>query len=427
MRISLARKIASVLIVEDSVVQRDHAVKLCSALGVATVHAAGDGAEALALLEGLALPPELVILDLEMPTLDGAQTLELMQQGGHDIPVLMVSSREVSLIELVGDMGSILGLRIIGAVQKPLALEILRVILDKDLPKPRGQRAGEERTKPVSNVTAEDLAAAIGRGDLEVHYQPKVHLRTAMIRGVEALVRWNHPTQGAVPPDCFIPLAEQSGLIRAVTMRVINESLRQCATWMAQGLHLSMAINLSPVLLDDSNLPPEILALQKTYGVPPDKITFELTESSLVSGRGVALGVLARLRLKGFGLSIDDYGTGFSSMQQLTRIPFTELKIDRSFVRNAHERGSRRVILRSALDMADQLGVTSVAEGVETLAEWRLLQELGCAVVQGYFIARPMPGESLMEWLKAYRGRMAELRGTADLRVVGSTGSAWAG
>jgi EAL domain-containing protein (putative c-di-GMP-specific phosphodiesterase class I) len=134
----------------------------------------------------------------------------------------------------------------------------------------------------------------------------------------------------------------------------------------------------------------------------------------LISGQSVPLAVLARLRLKGFGLSIDDYGTGFSSMQQLTRIPFTELKIDRSFVDNAQTRTNRRVILRSAIEMAAKLGVTSVAEGVETEAEWRMLQELQCDVAQGFYIARPMPGEDIMEWLESYLPRMPALRAAGD-------------
>lgn len=146
------------------------------------------------------------------------------------------------------------------------------------------------------------------------------------------------------------------------------------------------------------------------HGLTPDRIVFEITESSLVSQPGVALSVLARLRLKGFGLSIDDYGTGFSSMRQLARIPFTELKIDRSFVRGASQRDSLQVILRSAVDMANQLGLTSVAEGVETFEEWRLLQDYGCTLAQGWFIGKAMPGEEIGPWLKQHRTRLQELR-----------------
>jgi EAL domain-containing protein (putative c-di-GMP-specific phosphodiesterase class I) len=150
------------------------------------------------------------------------------------------------------------------------------------------------------------------------------------------------------------------------------------------------------------------------HGLPPDTIVFEITESSLVAQPGVALSVLARLRLKGFGLSIDDYGTGFSSMRQLARIPFTELKIDRSFVRGASQRDSLQVILHSAVDMANQLGLTSVAEGVETIEEWRLLQRYGCTLAQGWLIAKAMPGEEIGPWVKQHRTRLQELRADAS-------------
>jgi EAL domain-containing protein (putative c-di-GMP-specific phosphodiesterase class I)/FixJ family two-component response regulator len=395
--------IASVLIVDDSPVQRAHAVTVCRTLGVGIVHTAGNGSEALALLSQLAAPPELLILDLEMPTMDGSQFLENLQKKGIDIQVLICSSRDITLLDLVSDMGSVLGLRV-AALQKPLTADGLRQELRKSasLPKPADSR---QRVHP----TAGDLKLALEHGEIHCHYQPKVDLRTATVRGVEVLARWRHPALGMVSPSEFIPLAEQSGVIRDLTLGIVDAAMSQTGAWMAQGLHLSVALNLSSSLLNRASLPDEIQALQEAHAVPADRLTFELTESSLVSGSGVALGVMARMRLKGFGLSIDDYGTGFSSMQQLTRIPFTELKIDRSFVHRSHERENRRVILGSAIEMADRLGVTSVAEGVETLEDWRLLQVLGCAVAQGYLIAEPMPGAELPDWLKAYRPRMAGL------------------
>jgi EAL domain-containing protein (putative c-di-GMP-specific phosphodiesterase class I) len=395
--------IASVLIVDDSAMQRAHAVTVCQSLGIGVVHTAGNGSEALALLAQLAVPPELLIVDLEMPIMDGSQFLERLHQLGIDIQVLICSSREITLLDLVSDMGSVLGLKV-AAVQKPLSPEGLRRELQKSFLSPKPQISPQRM-----NPTAADLGAALDRGEIHCHYQPKVDMRTAIVRGVEVLARWRHPTLGMIPPSEFIPLAEQSCRILDLTMRIVKDAMKQSAAWMAQGIRLSVALNLSPSLLNRASLPDEILTLQESYGLPPDKIVFEITESSLVSGSGVALGVMARLRLKGFELSIDDYGTGFSSMQQLTRIPFTELKIDRSFVHLAHERENRRVILRSALEMADRLGVASVAEGVETMEDWRLLRDLGCAVAQGYLIAKPMPGAEMRDWLQAYPRRKLAL------------------
>jgi len=410
-------QIASVLIIDDSPVQRAHAVSVCRTLGIGIVHTASNGSEAIALLSTLAVLPELLILDLEMPTMDGSQFLERLHAQSIDIQVLICSSREMTLLNLVSDMGSVLGLRV-AALQKPLSPEGVRRELQKSPSVPKRQPSGE-----LMNLTAADLGAALERGEIHCHYQPKVDMRTAIVRGVEVLARWRHPTLGMVSPSEFIPLAEQSGDILNVTLRIVKDAMSQSAAWMAHGLHLSVALNLTPSLLSRPSLLDEILALQESYALPPDKIVFELTESSLVSGSGVALGAMARMRLKGFGLSIDDYGTGFSSMQQLTRIPFTELKIDRSFVHQSHERENRRVILSSALEMAGRLGVTSVAEGVETMDDWRLLQDLGCDVAQGYLIAQPMPGAELRDWLKAYRPRMPGLARSSRARSGSAVGS----
>jgi EAL domain-containing protein (putative c-di-GMP-specific phosphodiesterase class I) len=227
---------------------------------------------------------------------------------------------------------------------------------------------------------------------------------------VEALARWRHHAQCRVPPDRFIPLAETSDLIHPLTIAVMNQAMLQTAAWKARGLHLSLALNLSPYLLDRSDIAHEIASLQQAHGVAADQIVLEVTESSVVVRPTVALGVLTRLRLRGFGLSIDDYGTGFASMQRLARIPFTELKIDRTFVHGAHVRKDLQVILGSALAMANELGLTTVAEGVETMQDWRLLQELGCALGQGWLIAKAMPGAEIAAWFKKHRARTEALR-----------------
>jgi len=241
---------------------------------------------------------------------------------------------------------------------------------------------------------------------------------SGIVRGVEALARWKHPDLGFVRPDHFISLAEREGLIHELTISVMERALGQAARWNARGLRLSMAINLSPRLLDSPALVHEITSLVSLHGLAPGQVVLEITESSVVNCLGGAIGVLAKLRLKGLGLSIDDYGTGFSSMQQLVRIPFSELKIDRSFVHEASRRPNLRVILQSALDMSRQLGLITVAEGIETMEDWRLLQACGCDVGQGYLIARPMPAEELQQWLKSHQARLPQLRAGAVTRLA---------
>jgi EAL domain-containing protein (putative c-di-GMP-specific phosphodiesterase class I)/CheY-like chemotaxis protein len=398
--------IGSVLIVDDSLVQREHAVSICRALGIEKLHEASNGREALALLTAIVPRPELVIVDLEMPTMDGPEFLVKLQELGFDIPVIVASSRERALIDTVREMGGVLGLHVLAAIQKPLQIEVLRQAMQNA--SSREQRRGSQRAELA--VDATELSDALERNDIHVHYQPKADIRTGIVRGVEALARWTHPTLGRIPPDQFIPLAERSQLIHRLTIDVMNQAMLQSSAWRARGLHLPVAINLSPTLLERSDLALEISSLQQCHGLTPDQIVIEITESSLVTRVGTALSVLAQLRLRGFGLSIDDYGTGFSSMQQLARIPFTELKIDRTFVAGAPERESLQVILRSAIDMANRLGLVTVAEGVETLQEWRMLQEFGCTLGQGWLIAKPMPGDDLIGWMKQNRAQLVQLR-----------------
>ncbi|MDY6948444.1 MAG: EAL domain-containing response regulator, partial [Pseudomonadota bacterium] len=362
--------------------------------------------EALALLTAITPRPSLVIVDLEMPTMDGPEFLVKLQELGFDIPVIVASSRERALLDTVREMGGVLGLTVLAAVQKPLQIDTLRAAL-LNAPNKESKRSSQ---RPELSVDATDLHDALERGEIFVHYQPKADIRTGIVRGVEALARWKHSTLGMIPPDQFIPLAEREQLIHRLTIDVMNQSMLQNSAWRARGLHLPVAVNLSPLLLERSDLALEISSLQQCHGLTPDQIVIEITESSLVTRLAMALSVLAQLRLRGFGLSIDDYGTGFSSMQQLARIPFTELKIDRSFVHEAPERDSLQVILRSAIEMANRLGLTTVAEGVETLREWRMLQEFGCTLGQGWLIAKPMAGEDLIGWMKHYRMQSVQLR-----------------
>lgn len=398
--------IKTVVIVDDSAVQRQHAAALCGELGITVLQEATNGHEALQRLAALPALPDLLLIDLEMPTMDGAELISQLQQHGISVPIIVASSRERSLLESIQTLGTVLGLQMVAALQKPLRLEAFRAALQNY----RGAERRHSATGSKLQVDEGALRAGIEQGQIVAYYHPKVDLRTGALVAVEALARWKHPTLGLVPPDQFIPLAERSDLIHALTMSVMRQALQQTAVWNAQGLPLSVAVNLSPRLLERASLLQEISDLQQTHGLRAEQVVLEITESYVVAELGVALGVLARLRLRGFGLSLDDYGTGFSSMQQLSRIPFTELKIDRSFVHGAHDKENLQIILRSALEMASKLGLSTVAEGIETMQDWRLLQKLGCTIAQGWMLAKPMPAHELMGWHKDYQPRMRELK-----------------
>lgn len=404
---NLNELIESALVVDDSALQRQHSVSLLQELGVDLIYEAGNGNEALDLLALLKLPPGLAVIDLEMPGMDGIELIQQLQQKGIDIPLIVASSRETSLLLSVETMIQALGMNLIGVLQKPLNQGQLRAALQSFRPRGGGAHADDD---PQPSMCESDLGTAIGGGQVLPYFQPKVDVQTGILKGVEALARWIHPERGMIPPDRFIPLAEQCGLIHDLTISMMDQSMAQAAVWHSRGLAIKVAVNLSPLSLEQPDFLHRILELVDKHALPAENVVLEITESSVVAHKGNSLGMLARLRLKGFGLSIDDYGTGFSSMQQLARIPFTELKIDRSFVHGAHDRKNLRVILQSALDMAQRLELVTVAEGVETMEDWRLLQDFGCSLGQGYLIGKPMPANELPLWLKGHHRRLGELR-----------------
>lgn len=233
-------------------------------------------------------------------------------------------------------------------------------------------------------------------------------LSSGAVTGVEALARWPHAVRGPIAPAEFVPLAERSGLIDALTEWVIRTALRQWGGWRAAGLRLNLAFNLSAQGLDGRSFPDLLAALCRGYGVPPSHVTVELTESG-TQDAPTLLDALSRLRTHGFGVSMDDFGMGYSSLARLQRLPFTQLKIDKSFASAAAARRDCRIIVTAIIDLAHQLGLSAVAEGVEDQVTLDLLRELGCDEAQGYHIARPMSGDAIPAWCDAWRG-LAEPR-----------------
>jgi EAL domain-containing protein (putative c-di-GMP-specific phosphodiesterase class I) len=239
------------------------------------------------------------------------------------------------------------------------------------------------------------------------NYQPKVTFTPPHIAGVEALLRWNHPQHGLVTPDVFIPLAEQTGIIEPLTGWVLDAALQQYREWLEAGLDIPVSVNLSPVTLHDRSFSDQIARLLEKWRVPARGLVLEITESAIISDVARATETVDKLHEMGVRISIDDFGTGYSSLAYIRRLRVSEIKVDKSFVLNMRDINDDAVIVRSIVDLGRNLGLSVVAEGIEDIETWKLLEDLQCTEAQGYFISRPMDAASLKQWTEesAYGNR----------------------
>jgi EAL domain-containing protein (putative c-di-GMP-specific phosphodiesterase class I)/DNA-binding NarL/FixJ family response regulator len=404
-------RVRSALIVDDSSVQRMHEVALLQELGVSEIYEACDGIDALRVLDSLPSAPDLFIIDLEMPNMDGIELLQQLALRKIKPGLIIASSKDVSLISSVRTMIDVFEMPVLGALQKPLTVPSLNEAVRRFVP---ATLTPGKQAQKFARVTLEQLTAAVAAGQVQPWFQPKIDLVSGEIKGVEALARWIDPEQGFIAPDRFIPVAESEGYIHELTVHLVSAACEQLSKWNELGLRLQLSMNLSPLHFSVSNLASELVNLVLAAKVEPQQVIWEVTESAASEDVGASLATLARLRLKGFGLSIDDYGTGFSSLQQLSRIPFSELKVDKSFVNGAHHRDDLRVILRSALDMAQQLKLSTVAEGVETVEDLRHIKSLGCEIGQGYLFGKAIPGADIPTWCVNNQTRITEIVASAN-------------
>ncbi len=265
-------------------------------------------------------------------------------------------------------------------------------------------RIGQDEKHLLQISLINDLGRAIDNNELYLHYQPMVALTDRRALRVEALVRWRHPKYGIVPPDEFIPLIEESGQIRALTRWALKTAIHQCGLWHEQQMDLSVSVNLSALDLLDDSMPDAVVQCLSAHNVQASQLTLEITEGAVMRDAAHSLQVLNRLKGIGIGLAIDDFGIGYSSLNQLKRLPVDEIKIDKSFIINLKEADDDAVIVRSMIDLGHNMGLKVTAEGVETHACWNLLESYGCDMVQGYFISRPLAADQMAKWKKRYDG-----------------------
>jgi EAL domain-containing protein (putative c-di-GMP-specific phosphodiesterase class I)/DNA-binding NarL/FixJ family response regulator len=356
--------------------------------------------DALSILETRSETSDLVFCDLLMPGLDGVEFVRHIARIGYRGALVLVSGEDARILQTVKKLAQAHRVRMLGALAKPVSLDRLREVLAR-----HGTHVSAA-PKAASKVhDPADLQRAIAAGELVNHYQPKVDLATGAVLGVEALVRWQHPLAGLVFPDQFIGMAEEHGLIDALTTAVLGRALRQARAWHDAGLPVKMAVNVSMDNLAALEFPDAVEREANAAGVALRDLVLEVTESRLMNDPRGPLDILTRLRLKRIGLSIDDFGTGHSSFAQLRDIPFDELKLDRSFVNGAAADPSLTAIVDATLALAHQLGMRAVAEGVEDRGDWDFLRRRGCDVAQGYFIAKPMPARDFPAWHAAWQQR----------------------
>ncbi|MCP3671904.1 MAG: EAL domain-containing protein [Gammaproteobacteria bacterium] len=343
-------------------------------------------------------PDSILVLDLHMPEMDGIEVMRRLAQMNNPPALILISGHDTGVLHSAEKLGQAHNLKIIASLGKPVTIGHFRQLLDQHTQSDKWIQRNDHQTIG-RKFTEVELHRAIRDDHLTLHYQPQFEIATEKITVVEALVRWQHPEEGLVYPDRFIPLAEQNGLIGKLTSWVIEKVVQQEQQWQKAGLSVAVSVNISAVDITSLTLPEQLAELLADNKLDPTRLTLEVTESALMGELVTSLDILTRLRLKGIGLSIDDFGTGYSSLSQLHRVPFTELKIDRSFVYNITEDTEARSIVKTCILLGHELNMWVVAEGVETKEHLDILRQLCCDRAQGYLFSKPVPAEKMTERL----------------------------
>jgi EAL domain-containing protein (putative c-di-GMP-specific phosphodiesterase class I) len=337
---------------------------------------------------------DLIILSLALSRSDGVEAIRFLGQKASEARLIITSDADPRILSAAHRLARARHLRVLGTIEKPCHEPYLSELLGR-------AHTDVEEDSPFMEVqlARDELRRCLEAGLLRVYFQPKIDVRNLKFVSVEALVRLDHPARGLLRPDAFLAMAEESGLIPELTEAVTRDAFTWASRWRGIGIAPKMAVNISPLLLSDLALPDTLLAWARALSLEPEMVILEVTETWLADDSIAALDTLTRLRLQGFQLSIDDFGTGYSTMAQLNEIPYGEMKLDQSFVRNAARDPEARAIVESSIELGHKLGMRVVAEGIERQEDWDLISDLNCDEGQGYFIARPMAPEELPGWL----------------------------
>lgn len=336
--------------------------------------------------------PGIIILDLAMPDTDGIELLRHLADERSAARILIISGFDEKIMQAARRLGEARGLNMSGVLPKPIRATKLTETL-------------KSISADISAINPTRLAEGLEKGELFVEYQPKIDLKATKPTGVEALLRWNHPQLGVVAPMNFIPVAEETDLIHSVTDWVLARAFEQRKQWAAAGVDIEVAVNLSVRNVEGVDIIDLVDRRSRAAGSDARYLTLELTESAAMRDVVRSTDALTRLRLKGVSLSIDDFGTGYSSLVQLQRLPFSEIKIDKSFVMECATSKDNETIVLAIIDLAHRLGLRAVAEGVESPEVLDLLTAAGCDAAQGYHFSRPLPADQILPWFQTHRWR----------------------
>lgn len=389
-----------ILVLDDELFMLKLHAQMLANLGFASVSTAQSGHDALARMDEEKEAPDLILLDLSMPAMDGLEFIRRLVDRKFEGRLILVSGEDERVLRTVEKLAEAHHVRVLGHLSKPVQEDKLAVLLRRWRP---ASGTFEIAWKKVYSEDA--VRQAIEGEQLSVHYEPQVLVNTGEFTGVEALVRWRHPKDGMVVPQQFVGVAESTGLIHKLTRFVFAKAMAQLAVWRDAGLQSKMAVNVSIDALSSLDFADFANEQAATNGVAPKDVTIEVTESRLMQDLRAPLEVLTRLHLMRFQLSIDDFGTGYSSLSQLQDIPFSELKIDRSFVHRGTADQTVRTMYNTCLGLARQLKMSTVAEGVEDKHDWEFVRASECETAQGYFVGRAMPPEAMMGWAAKWKNR----------------------
>jgi EAL domain-containing protein (putative c-di-GMP-specific phosphodiesterase class I)/FixJ family two-component response regulator len=343
----------------------------------------------------------LLVLDLQMPEMDGIEVMRRLSTMSNPPALVLISGHDSGVLHSAEKLGKAHNLNIISSITKPIQLSCFQELL-LDYLESLGKSAMPYVQKNTNELAPEELLNAITNDQLILFYQPQININTRKLISCEALVRWQHPEKGMIFPDQFINVAEQNGWMGKLTSWVLKQAIEQGRKWQDAGINIPISVNVSANDITSLLLPEMVSELLMTKQLYPSMLNIEVTESALMGELVTSLDILTRLRLKGLGLSIDDFGTGYSSLSQLHKIPFSELKIDQSFIFSMLEDDDARAIVKTCIILGHELNMQVVAEGVETLAHFEVLNELGCDIAQGYYFSRPVSACDFEQWSKDY-------------------------